>query len=124
MSNFWKKYAIMKRTDENEVNGVEWEEHFANGIAMVAGAKARIEGEEKPIRYVNGKYKLLGAAESRWLYNISYQVEENDLLLVEQEQDIEIRLPLDQVEYLKLRPYYFAACIGFKAFVFYNDQVR
>lgn len=102
---------------------MEWEEHFADGVSMVAGAKARIEGEEKPIRYVNGKYKLIGEAESCWLYNISYQVDGDALLLIEQEQDVELRLPLDKVEYLKLRPFYFAACIGFKAFVFYNDAV-
>lgn len=104
------------------MNDMEWEEHFASGTAMVAGAKARIEGEDKPIRYINGKYKLVGEVESRWLFNISYQIEGSDLLLVEQEQDMMLRLPLDQVEYLKLRPFYFAACIGFKAFVFYNDQ--
>lgn len=102
---------------------MEWEEHFVDGVSMVAGAKARIEGEEKPIRYVNGKYKLIGEAESRWLYNISYQVDGDALFLIEQEQDVELRLPLDKVEYLKLRPFYFAACIGFKAFVFYNDAV-
>jgi len=101
---------------------MEWEEHFENGIDMVAGAKARIEGEDKPIRYVNGRYKLCGEEESRWLFNIAYRVDGEDLLIIEQEQDSEIRLPLVQVEYLKLRPFYFAACIGFKAFVFYNDQ--
>lgn len=101
---------------------MEWEEHFENGIAMVAGAKARIEGEDKPIRYVNGRYKLCGEEESRWLFNIVYRVDGDDLLIVEQEQDNEMCLPLHQVEYLKLRPFYFAACIGFKAFVFYNDQ--
>ena len=101
---------------------MEWEEHFDNGIAMVAGAKARIEGEDKPIRYINGRYKLVGEEESRWLYNIAYQVDDDDLLIVEQEQDMEYRLPLCQVEYLKLRPFYFAACIGFKAFIFYIDK--
>ena len=102
---------------------MEWEEHFDNGIDMVAGAKARIEGEDKPIRYINGRYKLVGEAESRWLFNIAYRVDGDDLVIVEQEQDGEFRFPLNQVEYLKLRPFYFAACIGFKAFVFYNDQV-
>ena len=101
---------------------MEWEEHFENGIAMVAGAKARIEGEDKPIRYVNGRYKLCGEEESRWLFNIVYRVDGDDLLIIEQEQDNEMRLPLHQVEYLKLRPFYFAAGMGVKAFVFYNDQ--
>ena len=101
---------------------MEWEEHFENGIDMVAGAKARIEGEDKPIRYVNGRYKLCGEEESRWLFNIAYRVDGEDLLIIEQEQDSEIRLPLHQVEYLKLRPFYFAACIGFKAFIFYIDK--
>ena len=36
---------------------MEWEEHFDNGVDMVAGAKARIEGEDKPIRYINGRDK-------------------------------------------------------------------
>ena len=101
---------------------MEWEEYFPDGAAMVQGAKQRIEGEKKPIRYVNGRYKLCGEPESRWLYNICYVVEGETLLLVEQEQDKELRLPLSQVEYLKLRPFYVAACIGIKAFVFYNES--
>ena len=43
---------------------------------------------------------------------------------MEEEQDRELELPLTQVEYLKLRPFYYAACIGFKAFVFYNGEAR
>ena len=39
---------------------MEWEEYFPDGIAMVVGAKQRIEGEDKPIRYINGRYKLCG----------------------------------------------------------------
>ena len=54
---------------------MEWEEHFDNGVDMVAGAKARIEGEDKPIRYINGRYKLVGEEESRWLFNIAYQID-------------------------------------------------
>ena len=103
---------------------MEWEEYFPDGIAMVVGAKQRIEGEDKPIRYINGRYKLCGEKESRWLYNITYQVEGSERVITEQEQDSEIRLALETVEYLKLRPFYFAACIGFKAFVFYNEQTR
>lgn len=102
---------------------MEWEEYFSNGYEMVAGAKRRIAGEDKPIRYVNARYKLQREKESSWLYNISYAVDGTDLLLVEQEQEREIRLPLTQVEYLKLRPFYYAVCIGFKAFVFYNGAL-
>lgn len=103
---------------------MEWEEQFPGGVSMVAGSKQCIEGEDKPIRYINSRYKLCDEKESRWLYNIRYQVDGEDLLIIEQEQDKEIRLPLEQVEYLKLRPFYFAACIGFKAFVFYNMQAH
>ena len=103
---------------------MEWEEYFPDGARMVAGAKRRIEGEDKPIRYVNGRYKLRGEKESPWLYNISYTVAGGWLRIVEEEQDRELELPLTQVEYLKLRPFYYAACIGFKAFVFYNGEAR
>lgn len=103
---------------------MEWEEYFPDGASMVAGAKQRIEGEDKPIRYVNGRYKLRGEKESPWLYNISYTVAGDRLRIVEEEQDREVELPLAQVEYLKLRPFYYAACIGFKAFVFYNEGAR
>lgn len=103
---------------------MEWEEYFPDGASMVAGAKQRIEGEDKPIRYVNGRYKLRGEKESRWLYNICYEMEDTMLRITEQEQDNEIVLPLEQVEYLKLRPFYYAACIGFKAFVFYNQNAK
>lgn len=102
---------------------MEWEEHYENGTAMVAGAKQVIEGESKPIRFVNGKYKRVGQAESAWLYNIRYEAEGEELVLIETEKDDSmIRIPLKEVEYLKLRPFYFAACIGFKAFLFYNDD--
>ena len=103
---------------------MEWEEYITDGASMVAGAKRRIEGEDKPIRYVNGRYKLRGEKESPWLYNISYMVAGDRLRIVEEEQDREVELPLTQVEYLKLRPFYYAACIGFKAFVFYNGEAR
>ena len=103
---------------------MEWEEYFPDGASMVAGAKRGIEGEDKPIRYVNGRYKLRGEKESPWLYNISYTVAGGWLRIVEEEQDRELELPLTQVEYLKLRPFYYAACIGFKAFVFYNGEAR
>ena len=101
---------------------MEWEEYFADGASMVVGAQQRIAGEDKPIRYVNGRYTLRGQSESAWLYDISYEAEGDMLVLTELEQDRRICLPLAQVEYLKLRPFYFAACIGFKAFVFYNQQ--
>lgn len=103
---------------------MEWEEHYENGTAMVAGAKEVIEGESKPIRLVNGKYKRIGQPESAWLYNIRYEALGDELVLTETEKDNgEIRIPLREVEYLKLRPFYFAACIGFKAFLFHNDDV-
>ena len=54
----------------------------------------------------------------------SREIEDAMLQITEQEQDSQIALPLSQVEYLKLRPFYYAACIGFKAFVFYNDGVE
>ena len=103
---------------------MEREEYFPDGARMVSGAKRSIEGEDKPISYVNGRYKLRGEKESPWLYNISYGVEGDWLRIVEEEQDRELELPLTQVEYLKLRPFYYAACIGFKAFVFYNGEAR
>lgn len=102
---------------------MEWEEHFPDGVAMVEGAKRRIAQEEKPMRYVNGRYKRCGEPESRWLYNIAFQVEGDELLLTEIEEERTVRLSLQQVEYIKLRPFYIALCIGFKAFVFYNDRI-
>lgn len=54
---------------------MEWEEYFADGASMVVGAQQRIAGEDKPIRYVNGRYKLRGQSESAWLYDISYEAE-------------------------------------------------
>ena len=99
-----------------------WDEYFPDGTSMVEGAKARIEGESKPIRYINGRYKLKGEKEGRWLYNIVYRAEGDELVIVEQEKEGEIRVPFKDMEYLKLRPYYYAACIGFKAFVFHIGE--
>ena len=101
---------------------MDWEEYFPDGKSMVAGAQARLKADEGRIRYVNGKYKCLDSNESGWLYNITFSVQDDELVIVEQEQNNVVRLPLAQVEYLKLRPYYFAACIGFKAFIFYSSE--
>lgn len=99
---------------------MDWEEYFQDGRAMAAGAQARLDADAGRIRYVNGKYKCYDGRESGWLYNLTFAVEQEELVLTEQEQNHVIRVPLAQVEYLKLRPYYFAACVGFKAFVFYG----
>ena len=101
---------------------MDWEEYFPDGVSMVTGAQARLNADEGRIRYVNGKYKCLDGKESGWLYNIAFSVEDDELVIIEQEQNNVVRLPLAQVEYLKLRPFYFAACIGFKAFIFYNSK--
>lgn len=103
---------------------VDWEESFVDGEAMLIGALARLDEENKPIRYVNGRYKRIGEKESGWLYNIRLQLHEGMLVIEEVEQGNDVELPLNEIEYLKLRPYYFAACIGFKAFVFYNEGAR
>ena len=50
-----------------------------------AGRKAAHRRGRKAIRYVNGRYKLCGEPESRWLYNIRYTGEGETLLLTEQE---------------------------------------
>lgn len=100
---------------------MDWEEYFPNASAMVGGAQARLDADAGRIRYVNGRYKCFEEKESGWLYNIAFSIEGEELVIVEQEQNKAVRLPLEKVEYLKLRPYYFAACIGFKAFVFYNE---
>ena len=132
---FWRKEILLERqvnvliSPATDVGGSlghaimnYWDEYYPDGEKMVEGAKERIGGEEKPIRYINGRYKCKGERESRWLYNIDYWAEGEDLVIVEQEEEGEIRVPFKEIEYLKLRPYYYAACIGFKGFVFHIGE--
>lgn len=50
-----------------EAGGESWngKNILRTGQAWWSGAQQRIAGEDKPIRYVNGRYKLRGQSERR-----------------------------------------------------------
>lgn len=77
------------------------------------------------LKYVNLKYKCAGVRESIWLYNVDFGVEGDNCVIRFLNADTEpVTLALDSLEYLKLRPYYIAACVGFKNIVFHNNEPK
>ncbi len=87
---------------------------------MVENAHQTIYEQLGKLKYVNMKYKLKAESESRWLYNIDFMIKGDDCEIIFQNAaDAPISLPLDALEFFKLRPYYIATCVGFKNIVFY-----
>lgn len=113
---------------------------------MVETARQTIYERLGKLKYVNLKYKCAGERESAWLYNVAFQVNDGNLgnkRSPEGEAGREgplggmaegaacvirflnadadpISVPLAKLEYLKLRPYYIATCVGFKNIIFYS----
>lgn len=101
----------------------DWEQHYTNVEVMVTEAAHLIYEELGKIQFVNMKYKLYNEEESKWLYKVRFEKQEKNLDIVSLETGETIRkLPLDAIELLRLRPYYYARCVGFKNFLFYHDQ--
>lgn len=102
-----------------------WEEICANGKETVETARSTISQDlgVGKINHVNMKIKAVNDRESSWYYKIDFFVEEDDLVIQDLEtKDVFLRLALDDLEYIRLRPFYCALCVGAKSYTFYNGQ--
>lgn len=92
---------------------------------MIEAAHQTIYESLGKLKYVNLKYKCVGAAESAWLYNVDFAAEGENCVITFLNADIEpIVVAVDSLEYFKLRPYYIAACVGFKNIIFYSNGTK
>lgn len=92
---------------------------------MIEAAHQTIYESLGKLKYVNLKYKCVGAAESAWLYNVDFAAEGEDCVITFLNADAEpIVVALSSLEYFKLRPYYIAACVGFKNIIFYSNGTK
>ncbi len=92
---------------------------------MIEAAHQTIYESLGKLKYVNLKYKCAGAAESAWLYNVDFAAEGDKCVITFLNADIEpIVVAVDSLEYFKLRPYYIAACVGFKNIIFYSNGTK
>lgn len=92
---------------------------------MIEAAHQTIYESLGKLKYVNLKYKCAGAAESAWLYNVDFAAEGEDCVITFLNADAEpIVVAVDSLEYFKLRPYYIAACVGFKNIIFYSKDPK
>ena len=97
---------------------MDWEEYFANVDELLKALNERFSKDQGRINYTNGRFRLFGEKESPWLYDISFALE-NDKLILTTATDEVYPLPVERLDYLRLRPFYYAACIGFKSFLLY-----
>lgn len=92
---------------------------------MIETAHQTIYESLGKLKYVNLKYKCAGAAESAWLYNVDFAAEGDKCVITFLNADAEpIVVAVDSLEYFKLRPYYIAACVGFKNIIFYSNGTK
>lgn len=92
---------------------------------MIAAAHQTIYESLGKLKYVNLKYKCENEAESAWLYNVDFEVEgERCVIRFLNADATPITLDIDSLEYFKLRPYYIAACVGFKNIIFYSSETK
>lgn len=104
-----------------------WEETCPTGRDTVEKARQTISEDLGlgKINHVNMKIKAIDGKESSWYYKVDFFLEEDDIVI----QDLETgqifeRLAADKLEYIRLRPFYCALCVGAKSFIFYNGQHR
>ena len=97
---------------------MDWEEYFPDTAALLQAAEQRLLADKERINYVNARFKLFGEPESPWLYDITLSAAQDGLIISEKNGQT-IKLDNSRLDYVKLRPFYYAACIGFKAFVLY-----
>lgn len=101
------------------------EVYCGNASNMVKEAHQTIYESLGKLKYVNLKYKAQGQSESAWLYNVDFEIKGDQCEIVFQNSDTpSISVALDALEYLKLRPYYIATCVGFKNIIFYSDEEK
>lgn len=98
-------------------------ESFSNTHDMIAAAQNFITKEAEQIRFVNLRYTLYNEKESRWFYHVDFKIVDNRLVVWESDTEDELfRLSTERLYCLKIRPYYYAACVGFKNLVFIVDN--
>lgn len=98
---------------------MQWQEYFDDAQAMVETIQKRLTLEGELIRYVNLRYRLYDDRETKWLYDVKLELHDT-LLIITTGDDQRMELALADLEYIKLRPFYYAACVGFKEFTFYG----
>ena len=97
---------------------MDWEEYFPTAESLAQAVAERLYADKERINYVNLRYKKFSEKESAWLYDVTISFCDNCFTVTEK-CGTSVTLAADDLEYLKIRPFYFAACIGFKAFVLY-----
>lgn len=97
---------------------MDWEEYFPDTTELVQAAQQRLLADKERINYVNARFKLFDEPESPWLYDITLSAAKDGLIISEKNGQT-IKVDSSRLYYVKLRPFYYAACIGFKAFVLY-----
>lgn len=105
---------------------MDWEEYFPSALLMMNAIEERLLADKERINYVNIRYKLLDSKESAWIYDITLKYHDGQIIITSKD-GATIAIKENELDYLKIRPFYFAACIGFKAFVLYphlnaNDE--
>ena len=97
---------------------MDWEEYFPTPADTAQAIEERLRADKERINYVNLRYKRFNEKESPWLYDVTISFAD-DSFTVREKCGESVNLTAEELEYLKLRPFYFATCIGFKAFVLY-----
>lgn len=99
----------------------DWEAYCDNGQAMVEDAHRLLFDEIGKIAFVNMRYKPYNNEQSAWFHDIDFSAREGQLVITFCNSDTpDVRVPLEEVAYIRLRPYYVARCVGFKNFIFHN----
>lgn len=96
-----------------------------NAYDMINAAHETIYEALGKLKYVNLKYKCKDEKESPWLYNVDFTVQGDQCVITFLNADAKpIYIAVDSLEYFKMRPYYIAACVGFKNIIFYSHEMK
>ena len=99
----------------------DFEITVSNGKELVETLIEFVQKEKCNIRLMNVKVKTVTEPESAWYCDVELQEGAEGSLLIKGLDDEET-FPSEQLVYVKVRPFYYAACIGNKNLVFHIEH--
>lgn len=98
---------------------MDWLEQFSSPEAIPGALALWREAQGEALTHLNMRIKLKEEAESPWFFDVRDEVVgEHWLLYARGDDQLYAEVPLAQLEWVRIRPYYRAACIGFKNSIF------
>lgn len=98
---------------------MDWVEHFTSPEEMSEAIAVWRKEQGTALTHLNMRIKLYQEEESPWFFDVEHQLQADVWRVFNRENgQVYASVPINEIEWVRIRPYYRAACIGFKNFIF------